>query len=130
MAIVATDGVVDIVGYVSVLVIHVGLVVFVAGDAAEYREIVGLDVTGLAIVIPLTAVRAGIDGEIATIVVEVGGVPVILVVAIQAGDGESGAVFVQVVLAVATNAIEVVGRLVDEAEVRGLVAAGQQPRLH
>ena len=96
------------------LVIHLWFSVFMAGaEATEGREIVGLEVTGLAVGPGFSVVTAK-DGEELPVVIEVDVVPIVLVVAVEARrlDAASGVLIVVVGL-VTTNTVLVVGRMED-----------------
>ena len=116
---------VDIVSHVIVLVVHAGFGVFVAGaQATEGSEIVWLQVAGLA-GIPRVFVVAAKNGEVLAVVVEFDGIPVVLVMAIEAGGlNACPGVLVVVVGLVAADAVEVAEGVVNRCEVGGFVARG------
>ena len=102
---------VDITVYAVVFIVHIGLIVFVAVDAAEDAEIVGDDMTGAAVVVPFALVFTGKDREVELIVlIEAGIVPVVDVVAKGTVGGEAGSrVLVFIVLSVAGVAVVLAG---------------------
>lgn len=108
---------------IVVLIVHFSFCVFMAGSfAAKNGQCVRLDMAALAIVVPLILVLTGVDGEILRVVVEVG-IPIICVVAVEAGGGESrSSVFVVVVALVACDALLVVSRFKNGSQVGGSMA--------
>ena len=97
------------------LIVHLEFSVFMAcAKATEGREIIGLEVTGLAVGPRISVVTAK-DGEELPVVIEVDIVPVVLVVAVEARRLDAASsVLIVIVGLVTADTILVVGRMENQ----------------
>ena len=90
MTIETSDAVVLVAVLFSMLIVHRALSVFVAENALECRE-TGRVNMAIGAIIPFVAMTSGIDGEVQSVVIPVGGSPTIGGVAQFALRRETGA---------------------------------------